>query len=40
MEQVTLEINGKTVQVAKGTTLLKAAKSASIKVPTLCHDDV
>ncbi len=39
MEQITLEINGKSVQAAKGATILQAAKAAGIKIPTLCDDD-
>ncbi len=39
MEQVTLEINGKSVQAPKGATILQAAKAAGIKIPTLCSDD-
>lgn len=33
---VTLTINGKTVQAAEGTTILDAARSAGISIPTLC----
>ena len=36
-ELITLEINGKTVEVPKGTTILNAAKAAHIKIPTLCY---
>ncbi len=36
-EMITLEINGKTVEVPKGTTILNAAKAAHIKIPTLCY---
>jgi len=39
MGTVTLEIEGKTVQAEKGTTVLEAARSAGIHIPTLCHDD-
>ena len=39
MEQVTMEIDGKSVQAAQGSTLLQAAKAAGIKIPTLCHND-
>jgi len=39
MEQVTLEINGKSVQAPKGATVLQAAKSVGINIPTLCDDD-
>ena len=33
---VTLTINGQTIQVAEGTTILDAARSAGISIPTLC----
>ena len=36
-EMITLEINGKSVTVPKGTTILNAAKAAHIKIPTLCY---
>lgn len=39
MGNVTLEIDGRTVDAAEGTTVLDAAKSIGIKIPTLCHDD-
>ena len=39
MENVTLEIDGKSVQAPQGTTVLQAAKAAGINIPTLCHDD-
>ena len=35
-EMITLEINGKTVEVPKGSNILQAAKKANIKIPTLC----
>ncbi|MCW2276718.1 formate dehydrogenase subunit alpha [Heliophilum fasciatum] len=38
MEQVTLTIDGQAVTVAAGTTVLAAARSLGIHVPTLCHD--
>ena len=34
---VNLKIDSKTVQVPTGTTILDAAKSVQIKIPTLCH---
>lgn len=34
---VTLTIDGQKVKVAENTTILDAAKSASIKIPTLCY---
>ncbi|MFQ6078393.1 MAG: 2Fe-2S iron-sulfur cluster-binding protein, partial [Thermodesulfobacteriota bacterium] len=38
-QQVTLKINGKTVKARPGMTVLKAARSADIFIPTLCHHD-
>ena len=37
MEMVTLTINGQTVQAPKNSTILDAARSAGIYIPTLCH---
>jgi NADP-reducing hydrogenase subunit HndD len=34
---ITVSINGRTVQVSEGATLLDAAREASVHVPTLCH---
>ena len=34
---VNLTINGKQLDVQEGTTLLDAAKSQGINIPTLCH---
>ena len=34
---VSLTINGRTVRAAPGTTLLQAARSASVDIPTLCY---
>ena len=34
---ITLTINGKEVTVEEGTTILKAAESVGIKIPTLCY---
>ena len=36
MEMVKLTIDGKPVEVEKGTTILKAAKTVGIDIPTLC----
>ncbi len=36
MDDITLEIDGKKVTAEKGMTILEAAKSADIKIPTLC----
>lgn len=33
---VTITINGKTLEVAEGTTVLRAAQAAGIEIPTLC----
>jgi len=33
-----VKINGKEVQVAPGSTILDAAKEASVHIPVLCHD--
>ena len=35
---ITLTINGKEVNAKKGATVLEAALSASIYIPTLCYD--
>jgi len=37
MRMVNLDIDGQQVQVPAGTTILEAARSADIYVPTLCH---
>ena len=37
MKDVTLKIDGREVTVTEGTTLLEAAKSIGIPIPTLCH---
>lgn len=34
---VTLTINNKEIQVEAGTTILDAAKTLNIKIPTLCY---
>ena len=39
MEIINLEIDGQTVEAAPGTTVLHAAKSIGINIPTLCDDD-
>lgn len=39
MKTVTLEIDGKTVSVPEGTTLLKAAASIGIQIPNMCHQE-
>jgi NADH-quinone oxidoreductase subunit G/NADP-reducing hydrogenase subunit HndD len=41
MNKVTLSINGKQIEAAEGSTILQAAKSAGIYIPTMCyHDDL
>ena len=39
MKTVTLEIDGKQVTIEEGKTLLDAAKSLGIDIPTLCHHE-
>jgi len=36
---VALKIDGRTIRVRRGTTLLEAARAAGIDIPTLCHHD-
>lgn len=38
MSAITLTINGNSVTVPKGTTILTAAAQAGIEIPTFCHD--
>ena len=37
MNMVTLTIDGVSVTVPAGTTVLEAAKSAGVRIPTLCY---
>lgn len=37
MTMVNITVNGKKIQVEKGITILDAAKSININIPTLCH---
>jgi NADH-quinone oxidoreductase subunit G len=37
---VNLTINNKAVQVPEGSTILEAAKTVNVKIPTLCHLDL
>jgi bidirectional [NiFe] hydrogenase diaphorase subunit len=37
MKTVSLTIDGRTVQVDEGATLLDAAQKAGVRIPTLCH---
>ena len=39
MEPIKLNIDGKAIEVNKRTTLLQAAKSNGIEIPTHCYDD-
>lgn len=39
MTQVQLQIDGREVQAAEGMTVLEAAQSAGITIPTLCHHE-
>ena len=39
MSTLTLKIDGKEVTVPKGTTILNAAKTAGIRIPTLCYHE-
>ena len=37
METLNVKINGRPYAVAKGSTVLEAAKAAKIDIPTLCY---
>ena len=39
MSEVTLTINGQKVTAQSGTTLLEAARSVGIDIPTLCSHE-
>ena len=39
-DMINLTIDGKSITVEKGTTILNAAKQNGIYIPTLCHDDI
>lgn len=39
MSEILLKIDGREVTAKQGTTILQAAKSAGISIPTLCHVD-
>ena len=39
MSEIRLEIDGKEVKAEEGMTLLEAAQSAGISIPTLCHHE-
>ncbi len=36
---IELTVDGRTVEVAEGATILQAAQELSIEIPVLCHDD-
>jgi bidirectional [NiFe] hydrogenase diaphorase subunit len=40
MSEITLNIDGKDVKAKEGTTLLEAAKTAGITIPTLCYHEL
>jgi NADH dehydrogenase/NADH:ubiquinone oxidoreductase subunit G len=39
MSEILLQIDGREVEAKEGTTLLEAARSAGIFIPTLCHHE-
>ena len=39
MKEITIQIDGKEVKAAEGMTVLEAAQSADIFIPTLCHHE-
>jgi bidirectional [NiFe] hydrogenase diaphorase subunit len=39
MSEILIQIDGKEVRAEEGTTLLQAAQSAGISIPTLCHHE-
>ncbi len=39
MKMLKLQIDGQELQAQKGTTILQAAKSIGIDIPTLCHSE-
>jgi len=39
MSEILLQIDGKAVRATEGMTVLQAARSAEIPIPTLCHHD-
>ncbi len=39
MSNITLTIDGQTIEVPKGITILEAAKKINVKIPTLCHHE-
>ena len=39
MSEIIVQIDGKEVKAAEGMTILEAAQSADIFIPTLCHHE-
>ena len=39
MSEILLKIDGKEVKAEEGMTLLEAARSVGISIPTLCHHE-
>jgi len=39
MSEITLQIDGKKIEAKEGMTILEAAQSAGISIPTLCHHE-
>jgi bidirectional [NiFe] hydrogenase diaphorase subunit len=39
MSEIIVQIDGKEVKAAEGMTVLEAAQSADIFIPTLCHHE-
>ena len=39
MRKIIIQIDGKKVKATEGTTVLEAARSAGIEIPTLCHHE-
>ena len=39
MSEILLQIDGKEVKAQEGMTILEAAQSAGISIPTLCHHE-
>jgi formate dehydrogenase major subunit len=39
VNNITIKIDNKEIQVKQGTTILEAAKQLGIEIPTLCHND-
>ena len=39
LSEIVLQIDGKAVKATEGMTVLQAARSAAISIPTLCHHE-